>query len=131
VAGFVFKEARRFANMADRYSLTKEEIDKVKEEAGIYTIYCSVAFQRLRGQTDILYIGKAEGKTLRRRIMSVITGKGREAWPRFQRLQDAGFNLSFSYEPCLNPKEREREELIEYENKHLELPPLNHSGGKL
>ena len=117
--------------MANRYPLTKEEVDKIPATSGVYTIYTDRLFPRLNGETDIVYIGMAKlGKSshLKKRLMSLVTGKGRNAYPRFSRLQQVGFKLSFSYEQSDNPRQKELEELKQYEERHLELPPLNRSG---
>lgn len=112
----------------DKFNLTIEEVKKVPRTSGIYRIHCFNVFKRLRGETDIVYIGKAEGKALRSRIRSVITGKGRKAWPRFEKLKESDLELLFSFVICDDPETEESKELKTYEEKHLELPPLNHSG---
>ena len=113
------------SKMGTLFELTKENIAVVPKSSGIYKIYASFSFPRLHGETNILYIGKA--KNLRRRLGTFIRGRGRNALPRFQRLQKNGFCLMFSYKPCDDPKLQEVLSLTKYERKHLELPPLNHS----
>jgi hypothetical protein len=111
--------------MMDKLNLIEEEVLKVPKLSGIYKIQVDFNFQRLHGETNLVYIGKAHN--LRRRLLTFITGKGRNAINRFKNLEQAGFKLYFSYQPCDNPKILESEELNKFEKEHLELPPLNHA----
>ncbi len=97
----------------------------VPKEPGIYKVFTEKKFSRLHGKTNIVYIGKADN--LKRRIRSFWKGT-RNARYRFQNLIEAGFPLSYSFFVCNNPRKTEEHELAEFERKHLELPPLNHSG---
>lgn len=92
---------------------------------GIYIISTNFKFPRLKGKTDILYIGKASN--LRRRLLTFPKQKGRTAIKRFLILERNGFKLLFSIKKSNHPKELEKRYLVLYEKLHLELPPLNHS----
>jgi excinuclease UvrABC nuclease subunit len=109
-----------------KYLLAEKEIIKVPRKPGIYKIHSVDFFLRLKGETDILYIGKAQN--LKNRLKTFVRGKGRKAIGRFENLKKSSFKLTFSFQQCQNPKEKEKEELQKFERKHLELPPLNHSG---
>lgn len=135
MAGFVFVAK----TMTDKYLLEKVEIKNIPNNSGIYIIYSDFLFPRLRGETDILYIGK--GNKLRERLMTFPKGfvaiqqgktyRGRKGIPRFWRLKEAGANLLFSYELSSEPEKKEQEALEVYERDHLELPPFNRSSGGL
>lgn len=108
-----------------KYELNLENINKVENKPGVYIIRTNLLFPRLKSKTDIIYIGKA--MHLRMRLLTFPKQKGRKAIQRFLRLQQHGFKLSFSFQVSDRPKELERELILKYELKHLELPPLNHS----
>ena len=108
-------------------SFTRETLEKVPEKPGVYIVRSSKSFKRLRGRTNIVYIGMA--KNLRRRVATFWRSSGRNAKPRFEALVLAGFHLRFFYQECQNPHDVEQKILLFYEKKHLELPPLNHAGG--
>ncbi len=104
---------------------TKEEARLAPKKFGIYFILANRSFSRLRGRTNILYIGQAKTRTLFKRL----TGR-RNALPRFELLKKNGFKLTFKYRVAtsgLKAREMETKELKAYQRKHLELPPLNHS----
>lgn len=109
-----------------KINLTEDEVRKISKVSGIYLIHFETTFSRLRGKTDVLYIGRA--KDLRKRLMTFF-GKGkRKALCRFTRLQELGHQLYFSIEECGDYKTREVERIRKFEEDHLELPPLNHKG---
>ncbi len=107
-------------------SFDQSTLKSVPKEPGIYMVRAEKPFCRLRGETDILYIGMA-GRDLRRRLSTFWRANGRNAKIRFETLKKAGFALHYSYYPCANPREEERLALARFARKHLELPPLNHS----
>lgn len=130
-----------------KYPLTFDCISKVAKTPGIYIISTDFKFPRLKGKTDILYIGK--GDNLRNRLLTFFKGlkfceahkhsdprpvfRRRHAIWRFWNLQSQGFKILFSTvksETKQKPEELENEYLIGYEKRHLEIPPLNHQSGK-
>ncbi len=109
-----------------KINLTEDEVRAIPRESGIYSIHFDTQFLRLRGKTDVLYIGRA--KDLRERLLTFF-GKGeRKALPRFTRLQELGHQLYFSIEMCDDYKKKEMDKIIFFEKQHLELPPLNRQG---
>lgn len=142
-AGSLVLKAPRPSTLQLLYEMRRkfplDDIDRVKIplRPGIYKIYSRFPFPRLKGKTDVLYIGRASGKKgLRGRLMTFPKGfkaldagrpyRKRQAIKRFWKLKKAGFKLYFSYMACRNPKREERRELQDFETIHLEIPPLNH-----
>lgn len=102
---------------------TKDEAVKVPSSPGIYFVLCDKEFARLKGKTNILYIGKATNLAKR------LTGR-RNAMPRFTLLRKYGFKLTFKFIITTTKEEArilEAKHLRKYESSHLELPPLNHA----
>jgi hypothetical protein len=124
-----------------KYPLTFDCISKVASTSGIYIISTDFKFSRLKGITDILYIGKAND--LHKRLSTFSNGfefcklkkhlknrpvyKRRHAIWRFWDLYCEGYQLFFSTKKSKSPKKQEKSYLGQYHKKHLELPPLNHS----
>lgn len=114
------------------YPLNHKSIwDECSSIGGVYRIRKSDnPFGRLRGSSDILYIGRVKG--LRGRLQQIlIPGAPHIAEPRVRKLRNLGIPLEFSFHTTRLHVELEKELLAEYEREHLELPPLNHSVGKL
>ncbi len=102
---------------------TKEEVIKVPSSPGVYFVLCNQEFARLKGKTNILYIGKATNLAKR------LTGR-RNAMPRFMSLRRHGFKLTFEFITTTTKEQArvlEAQHLRKYELSHLELPPLNHA----
>lgn len=115
---------------------------RLQENSGIYKIHLGRQFKRLSGKTDVLYVGlarKSKRNNLLFRLLTFPKGfkklkdglpfKKRKAIKRFWRLKRKGFQLYFSFSTCKASEcmKREKHELKKFEQKHLELPPLNHS----
>ncbi|MDP3993440.1 MAG: hypothetical protein Q8P75_00475 [bacterium] len=132
-----------------KFELEAEIINNiVPRESGIYFIHADFQFPRLKGKTDILYIGTSKSN-LRKRLGTFIRGfkmidkllkrydweeaikkfqGSRKATPRSWRLsRQLKRQLYFTYEICEDCRTRENELLYEFEKKHFELPPLNHA----
>lgn len=105
---------------------TKEEAKNVLKKPGVYFIYSDKRFSRLNGTTNIIYIGLAKVDLFKR-----LTTKNRKARPRFERLREHKHNLTFKIKKVCRTEKQAREfearALLKFEEKHLELPPLNHS----
>lgn len=102
---------------------TKDEVIKVPSSPGVYFVLCDKEFARLKGKTNILYIGKATN--LAKRLTT-----RRNALPRFMLLRKHGFKLTFIYKTTATKEQArilEVKHLRKYESSHLELPPLNHA----
>ncbi len=104
---------------------SKEEADSAPRKPGVYFIYSNKFIHRVIGKSKIVYIGVARSNLFRR-----IVGP-REALPRFIRLEKNGHKLTFKIiKKCRTKRQAkrlEKRELKKFEEKHLELPCLNHS----
>ena len=98
-------------------------------EVGIYLIRSRKGIPRLKGVSDIIYVGKG---VLRNRIGKALAYyRGKKRCPYYSKmlsliLLELNLDLSFSYSVTEDAKRLEGLILKEYENDHYELPPLNH-----
>jgi|SRR3990167_10844284 len=102
----------------------KEELKSVPHKPGVYFVFINKHFSRLKGRTNIIYIGKATN--LYKRLI-----RPRKALPRFATLRVNGFVLKFRLKTTKTIAEARQREIIElkkFEKQHLELPSLNRSG---
>ena len=98
----------------------------------VYAFVLSDYFGRLKGCSDILYIGKTE-QGLESRLKEYKNHSG-ETNKRVRRalikLLESGYRV-YIYAKETNDAGKEEEKLLKmYENDHLELPPLNRQRGK-
>lgn len=122
-----------FAEWRD-WELFEDRFDAVN---GVYAFRLKSEFPRLRGASQVLYIGMCDQNAERNRRPGL--------WHRLRnyrqvnkgassRLKDieAAFGgkseVEYSYVPCDLPREVEKALLADYYGKHLEFPPLNRSG---
>ena len=89
------------------------------------------AFGRLRGKSDILYIGKSEGKGGLKRRLSFYLRPGKTQWTS-RRIHEMSkkYEMEIAWCPSSEPKNLEHKLLNKYLLDHDELPPLNHAGSK-
>lgn len=112
-------------SVPDQNPLLKER----KDEVGVYLIRSKEKIHRLKGISDIIYVGKG---VLRNRIGKALAYyRGQKKCPYYSRmlslfLVELNLDLSFSYLVTESAEQLERLILKEYENDHYELPPLNH-----
>ena len=110
------------------YPLNKPSLEKVPNEIGIYVFrkVGAKVFGRLKGDSDILYIGSTE-KGLRNRIRQYLS-PGQTQWTNKRVNNYANRNpIEFSFLVNFEPKTLEYKLLIKYMSEHEELPPLNFS----
>lgn len=103
---------------------SKEELQSVPTKPGVYFIFTNKYFSRLKGKTNIIYIGKATN--LYKRLM-----RPRKALPRFTTLRANGHILKFYIKTTNSIAQARKQEVVElkkFEKQHLELPSLNRSG---
>lgn len=106
----------------------KQSLEKVPNEIGVYVFRKGRAqfFGRLKGDSDILYIGSTT-KGLRNRLRQYLT-PGPSQWTNIRVNEYANRNpVEFSFLANDDPKSLEYELLIKYMSEHEELPPLNFS----
>ena len=105
-----------------------ENTADLPELPGVYEVrFKNYSFPRLRGMTNILYIGCTDKRGIRKRLKSLIKGR-HIARKRIRKIADElQKELEFRYKVTFLAKQAEAELLREYQEKHLELPPCNHS----
>ena len=100
----------------------------VPEEPGVYAIRRPHRFGRYEGESDIVYIGSAEG-SLRRRFRSYFRpGSSQATSQRINTEMRGKSDLQlgfFALDPAEDVRTKERELLVAYKRDHRELPPLN------
>ncbi len=107
------------------YRLTPSVVDElVPDLPGKNEIMTDHEFGRLKGTTEIVYIGSAARNTasLKRRLL----GRIRNASLAEKRLRQHGYNLRFRFATVRDGETAERmeaERLIDYERQHWALPP--------
>ena len=108
--------------------LDEKSIKEIPEFPGAYEVRTKgYSFLRLRGTTSILYIGCTDQRGLKVRIKGLIKGR-HIARKRIQKIIDElGKELEFRFKVDMQAKQVEKQLLQEYEARHLELPPCNHS----
>jgi len=101
---------------------------------GVYAFSLEGDFGRLRGKSNILYIGKVHQNPERNKrpgIWHRLMNYRQNNAGASKRLKDieSSFNgkssIGYAYEICENPRETEKLLLESYYEKHLEFPPLN------
>ncbi|HEO70545.1 MAG TPA: hypothetical protein ENN80_04730 [Candidatus Hydrogenedentes bacterium] len=106
---------------------------------GVYAFRLKRAFGRLRGSSDILYIGKAEQDPARNKRPGIWHRLNNYRQPNSGssarlRQVEACFGgrskIEYAYRECENPAEAERALLDDYYARHMEMPPLNRASGK-
>jgi hypothetical protein len=137
------KRQTKIMKLSGWIRLNKENLEKIPDGPGIYKIGYPRTLNRAVGsdKEGLLVIGSA---TLRHRIGQFHTSirEDTKTAPhsegyRFHALGMAEFfpteNLRFKFKRTNNEKEAQRlegEELVKYQDKHRELPPLNNIGGR-
>jgi hypothetical protein len=124
-------------------NLTKENLKKVPEESGIYKISYPKKINRLKGsdKDGILMIGMSSN--LRKRINEFFLDIKKKGEPKsFYHSEGYRFwvlkleeyfpieKLRFKFMVTKNNKKTEEDELVKYQDRYLELPPLNNFGGR-
>jgi hypothetical protein len=119
------------------YSLQKLTIEENMEEnihnkKGVYVIKGKIPIGRIKGKSDIIYIGQGSLKGRLYAILGYFYGKSNErTWPHtakkeiFRLLSEEKKNLFISYRTTKSCKKLEKRLLHKYEKDHIELPPLN------
>ncbi len=116
-------------------SLELSSVKRAPSDYGVYIIRSIYYIPRLRGTSDILYVG--EGRLINRVGKIFNYELGYRSWPYDSRpicviKKELEIPMEFSYLLTSNKKACQRNEteiLDEYEKQHLELPPVNHSRG--
>jgi hypothetical protein len=111
--------------------------DRFDAVNGVYAFRLKSEFPRLRGFSQVLYIGMCNRDAVRNRrpgLWHRLANYRQANAGAAQRLKDVETafggrcQVEYSYVPCDLPREVEKALLADYYRKHLEFPPLNRSG---
>ena len=117
-------------NKEDNFNFIK----RVPRESGIYVILSDKNIQRLKDQSNIVYIGESDTlcDRLRNLFMYLLPHDSfNQFGPHTARkammkiLEETDLKLSISYIKKDNPRELESKLIVAYCNSHIEPPPLN------
>jgi hypothetical protein len=111
-----------------RHPLSKGELSGIPKQPGVYRIVTSEPFGRLRGQSDIIYIG-CSCKGIQGLWLEIgnLLNPQRQHFYTLEPMRKSGLQLEYEY-VTTSPNEAEDIEyhlLDRYEQEHLELPPAN------
>lgn len=113
------------------YPFTKISINDAPRKIGTYVIRMrnGKPFWRLRGSSDIIYIGKTEGKKgIYERLLAYFRKPGRTNFTNQRIIKMAKkYEFEISWVQTDKPQDLEMRLLRIYEEDHDELPPLNRS----
>ncbi len=96
-------------------------------ESGVYVLRLNRSFGRLKGESDILYIGSTSD-IYQRIVENYLEGRGGKTTQRIRYyIFDREYLelIEISWVTSINPKQLEEELLKKYEEEHHELPPWN------
>jgi|Deesub1362A_J573_1020465.scaffolds.fasta_scaffold01520_8 hypothetical protein len=112
--------------------ITDENLEKVPKKKGVYQLRTNLPIKRLKGETDILYIGCGDFYDRLSCFEELEDVKKDDIWlhdvrPRLRNyiknFPDA--KVEFRFIITDKYEEYEGDLLDEFEKKHLELPPFN------
>jgi len=108
--------------------LSKSELSGIPRHSGVYRIVTSESFGRLRGQSNIIYIGCSSkgGQGLWLEIRNLLNPQ-RQHFYTLEPIRKSGLQLEYQYvtTPTDEAEDIEYHLLDLYEKEHLELPPAN------
>ena len=128
-------DSRQFQKeFSEWYPFNEQGVINAPRQRGAYVIRKAGGqrFGRLRGESDILYIGKAETKGgLKQRLQQHMRpGPTQYTNQRIKKLARK-YEMEVAWHACEKPRNVEHHLLSKYVSKHDELPPLNHARPKL
>ena len=123
-----------YKGISEWHPFNKETVKSVPGQHGIYIFRMaqSKRFGRLKGESDVLYIGSTEGKHgLRGRLQQYLR-PGRTQWTN-KRIHAMAKKYAMEIAWCLweEAGNLELQLLRRYFEDHDELPPLNHADRRL
>ena len=100
-------------------------LDETKKPEGIVYVWrTEKGIPRLRGESPIIYIGKAK-YSLYMRYISQIERETTNYWKRYQHIMSNFGPISIDIYETTNIKMTENTFLFQYQEKYFERPPLN------
>ena len=119
--------------ISDWRPFTEYTIRQAPTQPGVYVIRMTGGqrFGRLRGESDILYIGSTEAKRGLRQRLRQYLHPGPTQWTNKRVNQLAKkYEMEVAWYPCDEAGNLEHQLLRRYLEQHDELPPLNHASRK-
>lgn len=117
-------------DFSEWYPLNEEGVKQAPKEQGVYVIRKSrgQCFWRLRGQSDIFYMGStiAKGGLKQRLSQYLHPGPSQLTNIRINKLLNK-YEMEVAWCTCNEPGNLEHQLLRQYVEEHDELPPLNHA----
>ena len=114
---------------SDWYPLDLQSLTvAVPDSPGIYEVRTDFEFGRLRGSSQMVWIGSAKRSLKQRLLRQRVSDPDRYLSRTEKWLRQAGHTLEFRYATAADgttARRLEAEELRDYEEEHWELPPGN------
>lgn len=118
-----------FAKTEDDFKSQSKEIFTLKPARKVtkivYIWVTEKEIPRLRGKSNILYIGKTNRSLYRRHAKYAGTKRSRLNWNIYIHIRLNYGKIRIFYTKCKEPKKKESKFLSNYLKAHLEHPPLN------
>jgi hypothetical protein len=117
-----------YLRWSTRRPLNKSTLSGIPKQSGVYRIVSREPFGRLRGQSNIIYIGCSckgtEGLWLE---IGNLLNPQRQHFYTLEAVRKPGLQLEYEYvtTPAEQAKDIEYHLLDRYESEHFELPPAN------
>lgn len=128
------KLAQFLKGLSKWYPFDDQGMRNAPEKQGIYILRRAGGkkFRRLKGESDIMYIGSATGEGgLKVRLMQYLNpGPTQLTNLRIHKIATR-YKMEVAWYPCDEPKNLEHQLLQQYALDHDELPPLNHARPRL
>jgi excinuclease UvrABC nuclease subunit len=125
---------KKYSDLSIWESLTENNIRKLPFSSAVYFFRTENGeqFGRLKGSSDLLYIGCASTRKGINQRMRQYLKPGKSQWTN-QRINSMidKYKIEFSYIVTENPQALELSFLRAYIKDHDELPPLNRSSGRI
>ncbi|PIX31729.1 hypothetical protein COZ60_02940 [Candidatus Bathyarchaeota archaeon CG_4_8_14_3_um_filter_42_8] len=120
--------------VSEWHPFNEETVKSAPKQSGIYIFRMaqSKCFERLKGETDILYIGSTEGKHGLRGRLQQYLHPGPTQWTN-KRIHAMAkkYDMEIAWCLCGEASNLELQLLRRYFEDHDELPPLNHASKRL
>jgi hypothetical protein len=116
------------------YPFNEESLKSVPKQYGIYIFRMAQGkcFRRLKGESDIFYIGSAEGnRGLRGRLQQYLRPGPTEWTNKRIHVTAKKYDMEITWCVCGEASNLELQLLRRYFEDHDELPPLNHASKRL
>ena len=119
-------DTRTSANDVENFKLQfKEVLNEARTSTGIvYVLKAERNIPRLKGESNIIYIGKTS-RSLYDRYISNIWHEAKYFWPRYNYIISNFGHISIEIYSTSAPELTESNFLYQYHHEHLELPPIN------